>query len=178
MRRLALLSIMVTFVAACDSAQTNAPEGDAAPAAGGENVAPLFVLENIDGDEIDVGGQASSDVIVLAFWATWCQPCQSELAKLNAVHDALSERGLRLYAVNIDQPDTLSNVGPWVAREGYRFEVLFDSDTQILTRYNPPGEIPYYVVLDASGKKLRDHQGYNPGDVGDLQSYLDGVLPN
>jgi hypothetical protein len=84
---------------------------------------------------------------------------------------------LRLYGVNIDSPGTASMVGPWVEREGYAFPILLDSETRILNRYHQNGEIPYYVVFDADGRILTDHQGYNEGDVEKLQAYLEGLLP-
>ena len=77
----------------------------------------------------------------------------------------------------VDGPDTAAQVGPWVEREGYPFPILIDRETQVLTRFNPRGDIPYYVVLDASGKVLKDHQGYMTGDMEELQRFLDGVLP-
>ena len=54
--------------------------------------------------------------------------------------------------------------------------MLLDRETQVLTRFNPRGDIPYYVVLDANGKILKDHQGYMTGDMDDLAAFLDSVL--
>ncbi len=135
-----------------------------------------FVLPDVSGAMVRPAPRADGDVFVLVFWATWCQPCQQELDKLNGVHDRLRARGLQIFAISIDGPDTAAQVGPWIGREGYRFEVLLDRETQVLTRYNPRGDIPYYVVLDAAGKVLLDHQGYLSGDVEELERFLDGVL--
>lgn len=146
-------------------------------ATAGSGTSALFSLENVDGDPTEVGAQAETDVVVLAFWATWCQPCQSEMTKMSTMYEQLSARGLRLYAINIDAPDTQPLVAPWVAREGYKFPVLLDSETEILSRYHQNGEIPYYVVLDSRGMVLQDHQGYTEGDVEKLHAYLDSLLP-
>ena len=115
---------------------------------------------------------------MLAFWATWCQPCQQELTKMSSLYSDRKDAGLRVYAINIDGPDTVAQVSPWVQREGYPFPVLLDRETQVLTRYNPRGDIPYYVVLDANGQTLKDHQGYMTGDMEELAAFLDGVLPS
>jgi peroxiredoxin len=134
-------------------------------------------LPNVEGALVSPTAETGDEVFVLAFWATWCQPCQQELTKMNAMMPTHEGRGLRIYAINIDSPDTAAQVGPWVQREGYRFEVLLDRETQVLTRYNPRGDIPYYVVLDANGKILKDHQGYMTGDMDELAAFLDSVLP-
>lgn len=133
-------------------------------------------LPDIEGNQVTPTAQQPDDVIILAFWATWCQPCQQELTKMNAMYAEKKARGLQIFAINIDAPDTAAQVGPWVEREGYAFPVLLDRETQVLTRFNPRGDIPYYVVLDANGKILKDHQGYMTGDMDDLAAFLDSVL--
>lgn len=136
-----------------------------------------IALPDVDGELVTPTAHGERDVFVLAFWATWCQPCQQELSKMNAMYGSRRDRGLHIYAISIDGPDTAAQVGPWVEREGYQFPVLLDRETQVLTRYNPRGDIPYYVVLDAQGRVLKDHQGYMTGDVEELEAYLDSVLP-
>ncbi|MEM6295275.1 MAG: TlpA disulfide reductase family protein [Myxococcota bacterium] len=133
-------------------------------------------LPDLEGAMVSPTAQQPDDVFVLAFWATWCQPCQQELSKMNKMYGGMHPRGLEIYAVAIDGPDTAAQVGPWVEREGYAFPVLLDRETQVLTRFNPRGDIPYYVVLDAQGKVLKEHQGYMTGDMEELQAFLDGVL--
>lgn len=143
-----------------------------APSSGGLDLA----LPDLQGAMVTPTAQAEDDVFVLAFWATWCQPCQQELSKMNKMYAGMKPRGLEIYAVAIDGPDTAAQIGPWVQREGYAFPVLLDRETQVLARFNPRGDIPYYVVLDASGKVLKEHQGYMTGDMEDLEAFLDGVL--
>ncbi|MBL4689264.1 MAG: TlpA family protein disulfide reductase [Nannocystaceae bacterium] len=133
-------------------------------------------LPSIDGQDVSLAADDPNDVFVLAFWATWCQPCQSELTKLQGMYDARRDKGLKLYAVSIDGPDTQSEVVGWSRREGYTFPVLLDGETEILGRYNPKGDIPFYVVLDANGTVLRSHQGYVDGDVAELAHFVDEQL--
>ncbi|MBL4687055.1 MAG: TlpA family protein disulfide reductase [Nannocystaceae bacterium] len=142
------------------------------PAAGALDIS----LPDTNGDIISPVAKRDDDVFILAFWATWCQPCQQELTKMSGMYDTMKDRGLEIYAISIDGPDTASQVVPWVTRESYPFPVLLDRETQALTRFNPRGDIPYYVVLDASGRVLKDHQGYMSGDMDELETFLDGVL--
>lgn len=165
------MSLLVLLVAmACErNAGTTTPQTTAR----GLDLA----LPDTSGALVTPTAERGDEVFVLAFWATWCQPCQQELSKMDALLQDREARGLRIFAVNIDGPDTAAQVVPWVEREGYRFPVLMDRETQVLTRYNPRGDIPYYVVLDADGNVLKDHQGYMTGDVEDLAAFLDKVLP-
>ncbi|MCH9688936.1 MAG: TlpA family protein disulfide reductase [Deltaproteobacteria bacterium] len=164
------LVLLAGAVPAC--ATGSAAGGGAAPAGGLD-----LSLPDVDGELITPTAETGQEVFLLAFWATWCQPCQQELSKMNTMYSTRKARGLRVFAINIDGPDTAAQVGPWVEREGYTFPVLLDRETQVLTRYNPRGDLPYYVVLDAQGRVMMDHQGYMTGDMEELESYLDSVLP-
>ena len=162
-----ILAGILLMGCASSSGSTSKPTGPALDIA----------LPDIDGTLTNVDAPSPRGVVLLTFWATWCQPCQQELAKLNGLYATQRTRGLEIYAVNIDGPDTQAQVRPWVQREGYTFPILMDRETRVLTRYNPRGDIPYYVVLDASGKVLKDHQGYQTGDMEQLGAYLETVLP-
>ncbi|MCR9159268.1 MAG: peroxiredoxin family protein [Nannocystaceae bacterium] len=164
-------TLALLLVAALAGCATTGTAGGSRPS-GGLDIA----LPNLDGELVTPTAQAADDVFVLAFWATWCQPCQQELSKMNKMYPVMKDRGLEIYAIAIDGPDTAAQIGPWVTREGYAFPVLLDRETQVLSRFNPRGEVPYYVVLDASGKVLQEHQGYMTGDMEELESFLDGVL--
>lgn len=168
--------IIVSSVLLAGTACATGPTADAGSSDRGDGGLDV-ALPSVDGDIVELRADRETDLFVLAFWATWCQPCQQELAKMAAVYRDKRGRGLRLYAVSIDGPDTVAQVGPWVQREAYPFPVLIDRETQVLFRYDPRGDIPYYVVLDARGKVLKDHQGYVTGDIEELDAFLEQRLP-
>jgi peroxiredoxin len=136
-----------------------------------------ITLSSLDDEDITITSETPNDVHVLAFWATWCIPCIGELAQMQGVYDRLSPRGLKIYAISTDGPDTISRVPGFVSQEKWTFPVLYDSDTQVLARYNPKGDIPFYVVLDAKGNILKSHQGYVKGDMVELEKFLTERLP-
>jgi peroxiredoxin len=160
-------ALIVAFLAACATSSAATP---------GTDDGLDFALPDLRGTMVSPRAPTGDEVFVLAFWATWCQPCQQELTKMNAMYATRKDRGLAIYAIAIDGPDTVAQVGPWAQREGYAFPILLDRETQVLSRYNPRGDIPYYVVLDANGTILKDHQGYMTGDMLELEAFLDGVL--
>jgi peroxiredoxin len=135
-----------------------------------------ITLANLDDDQVTIVSQAKGDVHVLAFWATWCVPCVGELAKLQEIHERLEPKGLRVYAISTDGPDTTSRVPGFASAEGWTFEVLYDPETQLLARYNPKGDIPFYVILDADGNIIKSHQGYVKGDEVELEKFLEERL--
>ena len=78
--------------------------GAATPAnAGGGKVkvgeiAPDFTLTLIDGTKVS-RDELRGQVVVLNFWATWCDPCRTELPLLDAYYQSQQKAGLRVFAV-------------------------------------------------------------------------------
>lgn len=164
-----LATVAVAALLGCDkSGGTSSP-------AGGTDLG--ITLSTLDDDDYTITSDSPEDVHVLAFWATWCIPCIGELAQMQGVYDRLSPRGLKIYAISTDGPDTISRVPGFAAQEKWTFPVLYDSDTQVLARYNPKGDIPFYVVLDGQGNILKSHQGYVKGDMDVLEKFLSEKLP-
>lgn len=133
-----------------------------------------FSLPDLDGNE--VRPRTDGGVVVLAFWATWCKPCQLELAEMNEMYLRLHPRGLELYAISVDGPDTVDDVEPWAQTNRYAFPVLLDSRSRVFGRFNPSGSIPYLVVFNAAGERIDTRRGYNPRGVAQLEAFLDTQL--
>ncbi|MHA6824303.1 TlpA disulfide reductase family protein [Ralstonia pseudosolanacearum] len=102
------------WLRAAGSAALGAGLGGVQPAARAAGLevgrpAPPLVLHTLDGHSIatdDLRGQ----VVVLTFWATWCEPCRKELPLLSAYAARHADRGLRVLGFCLDEPDALPAV--------------------------------------------------------------------
>ena len=176
-RTLCTLMLSAPFIfIACDKDSAASKSPDTARA-GDKAITLGITLPTVEGSEVTVGADAEGDLILMPFWATWCKPC---IAELNEIDEKLvprfAGRGLHVYAVSTDGPDSLAKVSGHVARESYSFPVLLDQDTEVLSRYNASGDLPFYVILDSSGEVVYSHQGYVPGDVDKLGDMLEEKL--
>lgn len=142
------------------------------------SIALDITLPTVDGSETTVAVNSENDLVILSFWATWCKPCIAELKEINEkLYPEYKKRGLHVYGISTDGPESLAKVSGHVAREDYSFPILLDQETEVLSRYNQSGDIPFYVILDHSGEVVHKHQGYVPGDVDKLGEMLDEKLP-
>jgi peroxiredoxin len=179
----ALLSLSAALALACEPESTNAPGDGGGSADGGSTAAagPYKTLDitlpDINEDDYTIVSKTKDDLHILCFWAVWCTPCQAELKKMGPMWEKMKDRGLNVYAVSTDGPDTASRVAGFAQQEGYPFPVLMDRDTEVLAKYNPKGDIPFYVILDADGNVVKSHQGYVKGDMPVLEAELDKMLP-
>ena len=174
--RVTILCALSVGSSACTASRLDASTQPQAEVDAGDGFVLDFV--SLDGDPRSVTAEKNTDVLVFSFWKTTCEPCKTQLADFDVLHQRFESRGLRMYAVNIDSPKTRSSVRGWVDRRAWGFDNLADPETQVVTRYNPRGECPFYAALSADGRVLRTHGGYVKGEAVEFASFLDERLPS
>ena len=137
--------------------------------AGAQTRLPNVTLKDIAGnsvrtDTLSNGGKP----LVVAFFATWCKPCNRELKAIDEVYeDWKSETGLKIVAVSIDQAQNINKVKPLVDENGWTYHVLLDP-TGDLQRALGVQMIPYTLLLDGQGNIVYKHNGYTDGAEDEL----------
>lgn len=71
--------------------------------------APPLILHTLDGRSIN-SADLLGKVIILTFWATWCEPCRDELPLLSDYAARNADRGLQVLGFSLDGVDDLSAV--------------------------------------------------------------------
>ncbi len=114
--------------------------------------APSFELPNLDGGTFDSRSLAG-EIVVLNFWATWCQPCWREIPELSAI---AASRRARVVSVALDE-EGRRTVAPFVERRGIDYPVLI-GDQEVFQRFHGVN-LPYTLVLDGDGVVVSVHRG-------------------
>jgi peroxiredoxin len=96
-------------------------------------VAPAFTLPQRPGPGETSLASLRGQVVLLNFWATWCEPCEREMPAMQRLHESLGPQGLRLVAVSVDESGDV--VDEFRKRFGLTFETLLDADKQVATEY-------------------------------------------
>ena len=86
--------------------------------------APPWTLTGFDGSQHTLQEQRGMPVVVNV-WATWCPPCRTELRDFQRSLDRFKRDGVRVLAVNVDEPGSEAAIGQFVREEGLEFNVLF-----------------------------------------------------
>jgi cytochrome c biogenesis protein CcmG/thiol:disulfide interchange protein DsbE len=81
--------------------------------------APDFTLKDLDGKDVSLS-QFKGKVVLINFWATWCDPCYIEIPWLIEMQQKYGDKGFTVLGVSMDE-EGKSVVAPWVAKE--RFNV-------------------------------------------------------
>ncbi len=146
-------------------AQTGGASGGAVPTtAGGASAAQDFTAQDINGKTVHLSDYLGKQAILLNFWGTFCEPCLAEFPHVRRIYAAHKAKGFVVLAVSMDGPDTIANVPSFAKRNNLDFPVLLDEDSHVAAIYNPKKSAPLSILIDKSGKVIRTHEGYNPGD--------------
>ena len=82
-------------------------------------LAPEVTLKDLDGKDLSLSAYKGK-VVLVNFWATWCEPCQVEIPELIEIQQKYAAKGFTILGVAMDD-DGASVVTPWVKKE--RFDV-------------------------------------------------------
>ncbi len=122
-----------------------ATPGTAAKDAG--QPAPDVTLKDLDGKDVSIA-QYKGKVVLVNFWATWCEPCRFEIPWLIEMQQKYGAKGFTVLGIAMDD-EGRSVVAPWVQKE--RFDV---NGTKSQMNY------PIVIGNDAAADKFGGLFGY------------------
>jgi thiol-disulfide isomerase/thioredoxin len=152
---------------------------------------PGFTLTVLDGPgktRTVTRDELAGKVVVIDFWATWCDPCLRELPEIQKLVDALvkDKKNVVLVALSQDsEPSELGEVRKLVEKTLSAKEIKLDGNAVGLIGLDPSGSVgrafdvggfPTIVVLDVKGNVKSAHVGFSPDIRETLTSEIDSLL--
>ena len=99
-------------------------------------------------------------LVVMSFFATYCEPCKKEMPELARIYEAYKDQGLGVMLVSIDKGDEQKQVIVDLAKTNkVTFPVMHDRFQVVARRYSAE-RLPYMFMLDGSGTVKTVHVGY------------------
>lgn len=167
-------SLLLSFALAAAALIAVTPAVPAALAASNK-VAPAFTLRDVNNQSQSLA-QHSGKVVLVNFWATWCQPCMVEMPHLEAMYKELGPKGLVVLGISADAARDAGKVKPLITTKGITYPVLLDPQTTVVSLYNPSKTMPFNVIVDRDGTIASVHSGYNAGDEVTLRKEIEALL--
>ena len=94
-----------------------------------------------------------SQLSVLNFWATWCEPCKEEMPSLNRLQVNKKVKNLKVYPINISK-ESLTKVNSFFAELGIdNLEPYFDNPSTLAKTFSLRG-IPTSILLNSKGEEF------------------------
>jgi len=141
--------------------------------------APDFTLKDLDGKAWKLSDLKGKKVVMIDFWASWCNICKREMPVLERVYKEYKPKGVEFFGIALDDVEKTRQIRKILEEKGVTYPVLIDQDQKVATEvYQLSGPIPYKVIVDLSGIIVYDHVGdyvdYPPEIVDVFDKLLEG----
>jgi len=144
---------------------------DSKLAAGDRVEAPVRDLPVLGSDATGSLADHAGKVVVLNVWASWCEPCKTEMPLLQKTHERIQDRGGLV--LGIDMQDSTERALAFLEEEGIEFESLRDVDREYVREFGV-NQYPETFVIDREGRITALKRG--PIDQAWLDEHLEPVL--
>jgi cytochrome c biogenesis protein CcmG/thiol:disulfide interchange protein DsbE len=180
--RLALLLSMalLSLLPGCGGGGQTSPSGGGAASATG--VPPEFNKEitALDGTKTTLA-KYQGKVVLVNFWATWCEPCRGEIPWFIDFQKKYGPQGLVIVGIAMDE-EGKQVVEPWVKKERFEvngtpepinYEILLGNDN-LAEQFGGLIGMPTSMLYSRDGKKVKTMIGVVKRD--ELTKMLDTLL--
>jgi len=139
MKRLVFAAALLAF-ACSPSTAPEAPE-DAPPLSG----------KTLDGKTVSLA-DFKGKVVLVDFWATWCDPCKDEIPELIKLQNELAPKGFTVLGVSMDED--VADVAPFAKTAKINYPVILNGGEQAPLHWIVPG-LPTAYLIGKDGKTIK-----------------------
>ncbi|MBI4462925.1 MAG: TlpA family protein disulfide reductase [Acidobacteria bacterium] len=164
-----LVALLVALAVGCQTERQSVPQGATTEAG-------WIDLAGLEGRLREDQGR----VVVVNFWATWCEPCREEFPDLIRLHQRHADRGLTLLAISLDSPKLRdTKVREFLIEQRPSFPVYVKTagdDDAFINAVDPEwsGALPATFIYDRSGQ--RRHTLIGQQTLRSLEAYVELLL--
>lgn len=118
--------------------------------------APDFELKDASGKVVHLSDYKGR-VVLLDFWATWCEPCGIEIPWFTEFQRQYKDRGFSVLGVSMDDSGW-KDVRPFMAQKKINYDVVLGDD-KTSDQYGDVEALPTTFVIDREGRIASVHVG-------------------
>jgi thiol-disulfide isomerase/thioredoxin len=118
-------------------------------------------------------------VVLVNFWATWCEPCRQEMPALAKMAAALKAQGFELVTISADEPEDEKDAVAFLVKAQIQEPAYLKkvkNDDAFITQIDPKwsGALPALILYDRTGKKVKTWVGET--DLKELEAAVKKLL--
>lgn len=164
-----LLTCLLTLSAIVGRAQTENQDiiktGDSMPA---------FTIVSDDGRQFS-SAALKGKVVLINLFATWCPPCQTELAQVQSVLWPKYKDNASFVMLVIGREHTDAELKEYNQKKGFTFPLYPDRDRKIFDTF-AKSLIPRSYLINKEGKVIMSTTGYTEAEFAQLMKMIDQAL--
>ena len=132
-----------------------------------------LALKDLTGAQQSLAGYKGR-VVVLNFWATWCEPCKKEMPDLSAIQNDYAASSVQVIGAAGDAAADSAKVTKFIREFKVNFPVWVGATTDDMQRFGVGTVLPATVIIDRTGKIVRREIGIiKPAE---LREFLDQLV--
>jgi thiol-disulfide isomerase/thioredoxin len=142
--------------------------------------APTVAIKDLDGKDVTLQDYKGK-VVLVNFWATWCEPCKVEIPWMIEFQQKYGPRGFTLLGISADEEGKKA-VEPFLEKERFdvngqkeaiNYPILLGNDA-IEDKFGGILGLPTSMLFNRDGKKVRTIVGLVNHD--DIAKAIEGLL--
>jgi len=115
-------------------------------------------------------------VVVLDFYATWCEPCRAETPHLVRLQNEFGPKGFQVIGLNVGGDEDREKVPAYAKEFNIQYPLAYPDD-DLVTKYLSDNEnIPQSFIFDRNGNLLKRFVGYSPRSAVELDTIIKSAL--
>lgn len=131
----------------------------------------LYATSGRTAEPLDLA-QHRGKVVLVDFWASWCEPCRHSFPWLNEMQAKYGDR-LVVIGVNVDRER--ADASRFLAQVPAHFQIVYDPAGELAAKYEVMG-MPSSYVFDTSGTLVDKHIGFRKGLLDERETQLQKLL--
>jgi thiol-disulfide isomerase/thioredoxin len=150
-KRLLFLSLVAVGFAACNQHSASLPQPKEVAIAAGEigSHLPEFLVKDLQGREIS-SADLRGKVVLIDFWATWCQPCKKEMPGYQRLADRYGSRGFAVVGFKFDTMMDMEDPVLFAKKIGVRYPLAVAAD-ELKQKFGGIEGLPTTLLYDRQG---------------------------
>ncbi len=118
-------------------------------------------------------GTFAGRLVLVNYWATWCEPCRLEMPSMQRLHETFEDRGVVVLAMNYGE--SAQQAREYIEAEGYTFPVGLDPNRELANRFGVRG-LPTNYLIGANGRIIGTKVGFRFWDTPDVFRAVEQLL--
>jgi thiol-disulfide isomerase/thioredoxin len=115
-------------------------------------------------------------VVVLDFYATWCEPCRAETPRLVDLQRQYAAQGLQVIGLNVGGEEDREQVPEFAKQFGIQYPLAFPDDELADGYLGDNQNIPQALVFDRHGTMVKRFVGYSESSGAELERVVKASL--
>ena len=115
-------------------------------------------------------------VVVLDFYATWCEPCRAETPHLVNLQKQYGDKGLQVIGLNVGGEDDRDQVPAFAKEFGIQYPLAYPDDDLVDQLLSDNQNIPQSFVYDRNGKLIKRFIGFESSGAAQIERVVQQAL--